>query len=225
MIHCIKGTTERFDHIFMDLDGTITESGQGLINAVQHMFSHLGIREDDEERLRSFIGPPVTENLKLLYGFTEEDAQHAYLSFREYYESVGMFENRLYDGIVEAIEDMRLAGKSVYIATAKPDFIAMPILKHFGMLHLFDRVFAVRRDEGIFNKLHVLQFIASELGPISGPLMVGDRRYDIEGGRAVDYATAGVLYGYGSREELQSAGANYLVDSVEDLPTLAGRKQ
>jgi phosphoglycolate phosphatase len=189
------------------------------------MFDHLGVREDDEERLRSFIGPPVTVNLQRLYGFSEEDAQDAYMIFREYYERAGMFENRLYDGIVEAIEAIRRAGVHVYVATAKPEFIALPVIKHFGVLHLFERVFAVRREEGIFDKLQVLKSIDAELGPIAGPLMVGDRRYDIEGGLAVGYATAGVLYGYGSRDELLSAGCDYLVDSVEDLPALIGRKE
>ena len=225
MIRSIGGKTEEFDHIFMDLDGTITESGPGIVNAVKYMFDRIGMREDDGERLRSFIGPPLTAQLKRLYGFSEEEAQKAYLVFREYYGRTGMYENRLYDGIVEAIEAMRSAGAHVYVATAKPDFIAMPIIKHFGVLHLFERVFAVRREEGIYDKLQVLQSIDAELGPILRPLMVGDRKYDIEGGRAVGYATAGVLYGYGSRDELLDAGCDYLVDSVEDLPALTGRKQ
>jgi len=225
MIHSIRGKTEGFGHIFMDLDGTITESGPGIVNAVRSMFDRIGVREDDAERLRSFIGPPVTVQLKRLYGFSEEDAQRAYRFFREYYERTGMFENRLYDGIVEAVEAIREAGAHVYVATAKPEFIALPILEHFGILSLFERVFAVRREEGIFDKLQVLQFVAGELGPLPGPLMVGDRRYDIEGGRAVGFATAGVLYGYGSRGELLEAGADYLVDSVADLPALAGRKE
>lgn len=225
MIFRINGKTEQFDHIFMDLDGTITESGPGIVNAVLHMFDHLGIREDDEERLRSFIGPPVTVNLQRLYGFTEEDARRAYRFFREYYEDRGMYENRLYDGIVQAVEEIRGRGFHVYIATAKPDFIALPILKHFGIIDLFERVFSVRREEGIFDKMQVMQSIADEMGSLPGPLMVGDRRYDIEGGRAVGFSTAGVLYGYGSRAELLDAGSDYLVDSVADLPELVGRKQ
>ncbi len=225
MIQSIKGKTESFSHIFMDLDGTITESGPGIVNAALYMFDRVGVREDNKERLRSFIGPPVTENLIELYGFTEEDAQRAYVFFREYYENKGMFENKLYDGIVEAVEELRRAGRHVYIATAKPEFIALPILKHFGITGLFERIFAVRREEGIFDKLQVLQFAAGEMGAMPGPVMVGDRKYDIEGGRAVGFATAGVLYGYGSREELLSAGSDYLIDSVADLPALAGRKQ
>lgn len=222
MIHHIKGKTQEFHHVFMDLDGTITESGPGIINAVQYMFERIGITEDNEERLRSFIGPPVTENLKRVYGFSEDEAQQAYVLFREYYERQGVWESRLYEGIVEAIEDIKSSGKQVYIATAKPEFIALPVLKHFGITELFDRVFAVQREKGIFDKLQVLQHAAQELGPIPGPVMVGDRNYDIEGGRAVGYATVGVLYGYGSRDELLFAGCDYLLDSVKDLTALLG---
>lgn len=222
MIHRITGKTERFDHLFFDLDGTITESGPGILNAVRHMFDRIGFREDDEERLRGFIGPPVVQYLQQAYGFPEDEARRAYGIFREYYDSRGVFENRLYDGIAEAIEDIRRSGKTVYIATAKPDFFAVPILKRFGILHLFERVFAARHEMGIMDKMQVMRYVADEMGPIPYPAMVGDRRYDIEGGLSVGYATVGVLYGYGSRRELVSAGCDYLLDNVADLPVLLG---
>jgi phosphoglycolate phosphatase len=222
MIHRIGGKTGEFRHVFLDLDGTITESGPGIVNAVRYMFDKLGIKNVNEEQFRSFIGPPVTHHLRSAYGFTEEEAQRAYVIFREYYENGGMFESRLYDGITEAIEDIRRSGKRVYIATAKPEFTAMPILKHFGILPLFDKVFSVRREIGIYDKLQVLQHAAQDLGHISGAVMVGDRRYDVEGGQAVGFDTVGVLYGYGTREELESAGCDYLLDSVEDVSALLG---
>jgi phosphoglycolate phosphatase len=149
MIFTIRGKAEEFQHVFLDLDGTITESGPGIMHAAQHMFDRIGMREDDEERLRGFIGPPVLQYLREAYGFSEEEAQQSYAVFREYYDSRGMFESRLYDGIVEAIEYIRRAGKRVYVATAKPELLALPILKHFHVLGLFDRVFAVRREIGI----------------------------------------------------------------------------
>jgi phosphoglycolate phosphatase len=222
MIHCISGKTEEIQNVFFDLDGTITESGPGIINAVRYMLDRVGMTEDDEDNLRSFIGPPTTDNLKRLYNFTEEKAQHAYTFFREYYVRQGVYESRLYDGIVEAIEDIRRSGKRVYLATAKPEHIAMMVVNHFGILSLFDRVFAVRRDIGIFDKLQVMQSVAAELGSIPGPAMVGDRCFDIEGGRAVGFVTVGVLYGYGSREELLAAKSDYLLDSVGDLSALLG---
>jgi|AGTN01.3.fsa_nt_gi Predicted phosphatases len=193
------------------------------MNAVRYMFERAGIREDGEEGLRSFIGPPVTENLKKRYGLTEEKAQEAYAVFREYYERQGVYESRLYGGIAEAIGDMRHSGKKVYVATAKPEYLAITVLKHFNILPLFERVFAVRREIGIYDKLQVLRHAAAELGAIAGPVMVGDRSFDIEGGRAVGFTTVGVLYGYGSREELLAAGCDYLLDSVEDLSALLGR--
>ncbi len=222
MIKRIRGKAQEFKHVFMDLDGTITESGPGIINAVLYMFERIGVNEDSEERLRGFIGPPVTEYLKQVYGFSEDEAQQAYVVFREYYERQGVWESRLYEGITEAIEDMKSSGKKVYIATAKPEFIALPVLNHFGITDLFDRVFAVRREIGIYDKLQVLQYASKELGRIPSPVMVGDRSYDIEGGRAVGYATVGVLYGYGSRDELLLAGCDYLLDSVADLSALLG---
>ena len=222
MIDCIRRKADEFQHVFLDLDGTITESGPGIMHAAQYMFDRIGMREDDEEKLRGFIGPPVVQYLQQVYGFTAEAAQQAYVIFREYYDSQGIFENRLYDGIVEAIEDIRRSGKRVYVATAKPELLAIPILKRFGVLGLFDRVFSVRREIGIHDKLQVLQHAAAELGRIPAPVMIGDRRYDIEGGRAVGYATAGVLYGYGSKKELMDAGCDYLLESVSDLPGLCG---
>lgn len=223
MIHRISGKTERFQNVFFDLDGTLTESGPGIINAVRYMLDRVGISEDDEDKLRSFIGPPTTDNLKRLYNFTEEKAQHAYTYFREYYERQGIYESRLYDGITEAIEDIRRSGKRVYLATAKPEHIALMVVKHFGVVSMFERVFAVRRDIGIYNKLQVLQSVATELGSVPWPVMVGDRSFDIEGGLTVGFATVGVLYGYGSREELLAAGCDYLLDSVGDLSALLGR--
>jgi phosphoglycolate phosphatase len=222
MIEVIRGKTQRFQHVFFDLDGTVTESGPGILNALHYMMERAGIREEDETRLNSFIGPPVTKQLKKLYGFTEAQAQEAYAFYREYYTQKGMYESRLYDGITAALEEIRRSGKRVYLATAKPEFLAIPILKHFGITGLFDRVFSVRREEGIFDKLQVLEDAARTLGRIPGPVMVGDRSYDIEGGRAVGYATAGVLYGYGGREELIAAGCDYLLDSVEDLTAFLG---
>ncbi len=222
MIHCISGKTDGYEHVFFDLDGTITESGPGIINAVQYMLGRIGMTENDEDHLRSFIGPPTTENLIRLYGFSKEEAQHAYMFFLEYYELQGFYESQLYDGIVEAIGDIRRSGKRVYLATAKPEHIAMMVVRHFDLLPLFDRVFAVRRDIGIFDKVQVLQYAAAELGSIPAPVMVGDRSFDIDGGHAVGFATAGVLYGYGGRDELLAAGCDYLLDSTADLPVLMG---
>lgn len=209
--------------VFIDLDGTITESGEGCMNAVRYMFSKAGYEENDETRIRSFVGPPIKKHLISAFGFSEERAAETYAYYREYYMDKGIHESRLYDGIEETLRAIKTSGKALYVATSKPEAMALPIIEGYGLMPLFDAVFGARHEEGIYDKTQVLRFGISRLGYTpANAVMVGDRSHDIVGGRAVGIDTVGVLYGYGDRKELLDAKPDYILDSVADLAALLG---
>jgi len=224
MIHNITGKDSSvYRAVFIDLDGTITESGEGCMNAVRYMFEKAGYKENDEARIRAFVGPPIKMHLINAYGFSEEEAAKIYAYYREYYLSKGIYESRLYDGIEDALRAIKSSGRALYVATSKPEAMAIPILERYGLLGVFDAVFGARHEEGIFDKTQVLEYAMRRLGGTPpGSVMVGDRSHDILGGRAVGIDTVGVLYGYGDREELMGCGPDYLVDTTADLAALLG---
>ncbi|MGE5494683.1 MAG: HAD hydrolase-like protein [Burkholderiales bacterium] len=223
MIRNITGKNASYSKVFLDLDGTVTDSGPGCINGVRYMFDKIGYAENDENRIRGFMGPPVKRHLVREYGFSEEEAAAAYVHYREYYDNIGVYENYPYDGIEQAIASIRDSGKKVYIATSKPEKLALLVLEKFGLLGLFSGVFTALHDKNIFDKNEVLANAVAELGDVTGAVMVGDRCFDILGGRHVGFDTVGVLYGYGSKDELTGAGCDYIVDTVHDLAVLLGR--
>lgn len=224
MITSITGKDSAvYQSVFIDVDGTITESGEGCMNAVRYMFDKIGYKEDDEARIRAFVGPPIKSHLIQTYGFSEEYAAKTYAYYREYYLAKGIYESRLYPGIEDALRAIHASGKLLYVATTKPETMALPILKRFGLFELFDDIFAARHEEGIYEKIQVLQNAIRRLG--AAPMhavMVGDRRHDVLGGRAVGFDTIGVLYGYGDRDELLEASPDYIVDSVSDIAVMLG---
>ena len=224
MIRNLTGKDSKsYKSVFFDLDGTITESGEGCINGLKYMFKKIGYTGYDEKKLKAFIGPPMRDHLAKAYGFSEKQAEEAYTIYREYYSSKGLFENRLYDGIMDTINKIKLSGKAVYIATSKPESQTLRIAERFGLSSVFSGIFASKPELGIFNKIQVLSNAIKELGAVQNAVMVGDRIYDIQGGQHVGFDTVGVLYGYGDSGELEEAGCDYIVDSVKDLGVLLGR--
>ncbi|MGI5848838.1 MAG: HAD hydrolase-like protein [Christensenellales bacterium] len=223
MIQNLTGKSNIYTAVFLDLDGTITESGIGCINGIKYMFEKIGFAQYSKEELSTFIGPPIIHHLMELYGFNEKDATKAYEFFKEYYHNQGIYESRLYDGIREAIIDIKDSGKKIYLATSKPEAQALCVLEHYNLLSLFSDVFAARHDLGVYNKSQVLERAVSLIGGIPRSIMVGDRHYDILGGKHVGFDTAGVLYGYGDIKELTAAGCDYIVDTAQDLSKLLGR--
>lgn len=223
MIRNLTGKRAAYSSVFFDLDGTLTDSAKGCVNAVRYMFDSIGFTEHDEDKLRAFVGPPTRRHLVREYGFSEQKAAEAYVFYREYYDKKGIYENKPYDGIVQAITSIKAAGRSVYIATSKPENLAQSVLDNFSLTQLFDGVFAARHDKNIMEKSEVLESAIAGLGNVTGAVMVGDRSFDILGGRHVGFDTVGVLYGYGTEDELKNAGCDYIVDSVQDVAELLGR--
>ena len=205
--------------VFFDLDGTLTDPGEGITNAVSHALRAFGIQVADRRTLYPFIGPPLLDSFQRYYGFTLEQARQGVRLYREYYADRGLFENAVYPGIPEALDALRSAGLKLVMATGKPETFALRIAEKFGIADRFDCIAGASLDETRIRKADVLRYAMARSGvtdPAEG-LMVGDREHDVFGAQECGMACMGVLYGYGSREELAAAGAAYLAETVADL--------
>lgn len=208
-----------YKYILFDLDGTLTDPGLGITNSVMHALNKFGIEVKDRSELYPFIGPPLTDSFKKFYGFDDEKANQALMFYREYFSVTGLFENDIYDGIPEALEKLKQAGFILSLATSKPDEFSIKILKHFDIYKYFDFIGAATMDEKRNKKIDVIQYVIDSLNvtDMSEMVMIGDRFYDIEGAKHFGMDSVGVTFGYGSRKELEDAGATYVVDSVEEM--------
>lgn len=208
-----------YTHIFFDLDGTLTDPGVGITNSVAYALERYGIRVPDRQALYPFIGPPLVESFRRFYGFSPADARAAVDVYREYYADRGIFENRVYPGIPALLERLRSAGRTLVMATSKPEPFALRIAEHFGLAKHFFCIAGATMDETRAHKWEVIEYALSRCGAPDPArvLMVGDREHDVLGAQRCGLACLGVLYGYGSREELQRAGAVALAASVEDV--------
>ena len=208
-----------YTHIFFDLDGTLTDPGLGITNSVAYALERFGIRVDDRRALYPFIGPPLTESFARFYGFSPEDARAAVDVFREYFTDKGIYENEIFPGIPALLARLRAAGLKLVVATSKPEQFAERITEHFGIAQYFDCIAGAAMDETRTQKWEVIEYALGRCGITdrSAVLMVGDREHDVRGAARCGLRCLGILYGYGSREELESAGACALAESVEDI--------
>ncbi len=205
-----------------DLDGTLTDPAEGITNSVMYALEKYNIHVADRSELYPFIGPPLVDSFKKYFGFSGEQAVQAVAYYREYFRDAGIFENRLYEGIPDLLEKLRSKGVTVALATSKPYEFAIRILKHFDLYPYFDHFGAATMDGRISRKEDVIADLLARLGGIdrSSVLMIGDRDQDIIGAKKNGLESVGVLWGYGSREELQGAGADYVVGKPEDILAL-----
>ena len=211
------------DMILFDLDGTLTDSAPGITRCVQYALASFGIEEPDLDKLCPFIGPPLSDSFKEYYGFSEAQAREAIGYFHEYFTKQGMFENKVYPGIREMLTRLKDAGLTLAVATSKPEPFAIQILEHFDLLSYFTLVGGADMEEIRVRKGDVIAYTLDRLGTTpeeSKVIMVGDRKHDIIGAHENQLPCAAVLYGYGSREELETAGADYVVDSIGELQNL-----
>ncbi len=212
----------RFKNLLFDLDGTLTDPALGITSAAQYALGKMGIAVEDRRTLNWLIGPPLIASFETGFGLTNAEALTALGYYREYFSETGIFQNELYPGIDELLNDLKAAGRRLMVATSKPEDFTNRILCHFGIAKYFDFVGGNTMNEGRPTKADVISYVlcsCPEVTPESS-LMIGDRRYDVEGARAFDIDCAGVLYGYGSREELELAGASYITESVAALREL-----
>ncbi len=209
----------QYKNILFDLDGTLTDSGPGIRNAVRHALRRFGIEENEKEKLDRFIGPPLYDSFVRFYGIEPEKAKNGEEYFREYYRDTGIFENSVYDGITECLFVLKNSGLSLYIATSKPDFMAEKVVEHFDIKKYFDGIFGAKPDMSISSKKDVISLLRNahpEITP-ENSVMIGDREHDVLGAHAHGIDCIGVLWGYGSEEEFSQCGAMHTVKTPGEL--------
>lgn len=208
-----------YKHVLFDLDGTLTDPALGITSAVAYALRHWGIETEDLSTLNCFIGPPLYDSFELYYGFSREDAVRAVDFYREYYSKTGLFQNKVYEGIPELLQALKASGRSVILATSKPEFFARQILEHFKLDSYFDFIGGATMDSSRVKKGDVIAYALQSAGidDPSAAVMVGDRKHDIIGAQENGMDSIGVLFGYGNREEMIQAGATHIAENVSDI--------
>ncbi|MDD6322792.1 MAG: HAD family hydrolase [Firmicutes bacterium] len=210
------------DYILFDLDGTLTDPEEGITNSVAYALGRFGIPVENRKSLDVFIGPPLDDSFMEYYGFDREKALRAISVFREYFRDRGIFENVVYPGIPEMLDGLKKSGKTLILATSKPEVFAVRILDRFGLSQYFTVVTGSLLDNTRTDKHEVIEAALEKAGVTdrTRAVMVGDREHDIIGAKKSSLASVGVTYGYGSREELEKAGADIIAENADDLLTL-----
>ncbi|WP_316858349.1 HAD family hydrolase [uncultured Cohaesibacter sp.] len=204
--------------IFFDLDGTLTDPKTGIVGSVQYALNKLGI-DDIPEDLDWVIGPPLQESAAKLAGDARKDELVA--AYRERYSRDGLFENSVYNGIPDMLEELQKAGNALFVATSKPHPFANQILEHFDLSRYFVKVFGAELDGTRSNKAELLAHALDVSGSDArSSIMVGDRKHDILGAKANGMKSVGVLWGYGGEDELREAGADEIASIIGSLPSL-----
>lgn len=211
-----------FSYILFDLDGTISDPKEGITGCVQYALRYFGIEEPDKDKLEPFIGPPLRESFMQYYGFEKEKAEEAVVKYRERFSAVGKYENALYPGMAELLRDLSLSGAQLAIASSKPTVFVEDILRYFGIRQYFTVVVGSELDGTRDRKEEVVsevlrQFAQRGAASPADVVMIGDRRFDIEGAKAAGTHSIGVAYGYSEPGELEKAGAEIIVKDVEGL--------
>lgn len=211
-----------YDIILFDLDGTLTNSKEGITKSVQYALSKFDIHEEDLDKLEPFIGPPLIESFQKFYGFDTKKANQAVGYYREYFAETGIFENKLYSGISKLLAELKENKKRLVIATSKPTVFTEKILKYFDIYSYFELIVGSNLDGTRSTKSEVIEYALSKLEGVKNEdiVMVGDRSYDIKGAAINKIDSIAVTYGFGSQEEIRYAKPNYIVDSVEELKNL-----
>lgn len=205
-------------YILFDLDGTITDPFLGITRSVAYSLESFGIKVNGLEELKVFIGPPLRESYMNFYGMNEQQSEHAVNKYREYFSDKGIFENEVYLGIEDLLEELVDQGKKLYICTSKPVVFAKKILKHFDLEKYFTGVYGSELDGTRSAKKDVISYcLENENINKDSCIMVGDRKHDIIGANENNLPCIGVLYGYGSKDELEELYCDKIVSNIEEL--------
>ena len=208
-----------YDTVLFDLDGTISDSGEGITNSVKYALKKFGIEETDYEKLKRFVGPPLYASFEKYYGFSHEEAVKAVEYYREYYNAGGIFELKIYDGVIDLLKALKRSGKKVILATSKPEIYAEKIAERFGFKEYFDNISGALLDGSRIEKADIIEYALKRVGnpDAKACIMIGDTAFDIIGAKAFKMDSVGVTYGYGDYDELSSYGADRIVESVNEL--------
>lgn len=202
--------------ILFDLDGTLTDSGEGIINCAVYALEKFALPIPPMEELRKFVGPPLHESF-MRCGVPADRSEEAVALYRERYVPVGMFENSPYPGVRELLETLKAEGHTLYVASSKPEWMCVEILKHFGLHGYFDQICGATMDTSRTNKEAVIAYLLELSGACGNLIMVGDTKFDVIGASCHGIPTIGVSWGYGLVEEMEAAGAVSIAYSMEQL--------
>ena len=208
--------------ILFDLDGTLTDSSQGIINSIIYALEKYDINDYDMPLLRKFLGPPLHESFEKFMGFDKEKSLQAVKLYREYFSSKGLLENEVYGGVNDLLQNLKENGKTLIVATSKPQQFTDKIMEHFDLAKYFDFIAGSNMDTTRSKKAEVIEYALSEcsIKDKSKVVMIGDRAEDMVGAQSVGIDSIGVEYGYGTFDELKNAGATYIVKTVDELENL-----
>ena len=214
-----------YSTLLFDLDGTLTDSTEGILNCLVNAITQMGFEVPEDTN--KFLGPPIRQSFAEFCGMNEEQVSEAVRIFRERYSTVGLFENRVYDGIPEMLERLKNGGRRLMVATSKPETYAVRIFDRFGLSQYFETVGGAELDGSRDYKDEVIEYVLARAGMTdrSSVLMIGDRRQDVFGAHKTGIKCMGILWGFGSQEELTEAGADYIAATPQEAADmLLGQK-
>ena len=202
--------------IFFDLDGTLTDSGEGIMNCAELALRHFGLPVPSREEMRVFVGPPLDQTF-IKFGVPADKAQEAIRVYRTRYIPIGKFENHPYPGIREALETLKAQGHRLFVATSKPEEMSIEILQKFELAQYFERICGATFDGSRSHKADVIAYLLQQVGDVSQAIMVGDTSFDVVGAAAHGIPTIGVAWGYGEVADMEKAGAAAIVHTMDEL--------
>lgn len=202
--------------ILFDLDGTLTDSGEGIMNCAVYALAHFGIEAPAEKELRTFVGPPLSESFAR-FGVPADRIEEAIRVYRSRYLPIGKFENQPYPGIRELLEKLNAEGCRLYVATSKPEATSIEILDHFDLSKYFVKICGASSDFSRNSKEAVIAYLLEECGADEEAVMVGDTAFDVIGAKAHGIPTVAVSWGYGLVKDMKSAGAVAIADTMDEL--------
>lgn len=206
-------------YVLFDLDGTLTDSQEGIMNSIEYTLNHYGIQVENRSSLRPWLGPPLVDSLMKYHGFDRGQALEGVKKYREYFDAKGIFENRVYDGIEDLLAGLQARGHILMTATSKPEVAARRITDYFHLTKYFAFVGGASLDDTRVHKGDVIRYVleTTQIKDLSQVMMVGDRENDMMGAKQNGLESIGVLYGYGDRDELETAGADHIAETVKDI--------
>lgn len=202
--------------LLFDLDGTLTDSTEGIIKCLVNAITQMGFAVPEDSN--KFLGPPIRQSFAEFCGMNEEQVNQAVKIFRERYSTVGLFENRVYEGVSEMLDRLKKGGKRLMVATSKPQVYAIRIFDRFGLSQFFEFVGGAELDGSRDYKDEVIEYVLAQRGITdrSKVLMIGDRRQDVFGAHKTGIKCMGILWGFGSIEELKDAGADFIAETPDE---------
>ena len=208
--------------IFFDLDGTLTDSGEGIFNCARLALEYFHIPRPTDQEMRVFVGPPLRETFAK-FGVPEEGIEKALEIYRERYNPIGIFENTPYPGIYDLLAKLKQDGHRLFLATAKPEVMAVRIMDRFDLSPYFELICGASLDLSRDSKSAVIAYLLEQVPDVREVVMVGDSAYDVIGAKEHGIPTIGVAWGYGKVEDMNAAGAVAIADTMDDLYELLSK--